>query len=295
VARNVALLLRDQTQTPAPAAAGGAAAAEHERTVAEVAEGAEPDSFWAALGGRGEYPPAREGGEEEAEARLFQCSNATGAFAVTPVAGFAQSDLDDEDVFLLHAGGGVFVWVGQQANAEEKRMAFETAGKFVQQLQPTRGGGGVGGGGDEGGDDGTPIMRVNAGTEPALFTQHFAGWDSDRMEKNKYEDPLALKARLLKEEEARVQALQEERAVEKREAEAQKAQALQESADAAALRSWSVEELQAVPLPAGVNPNAKEEYLTRDVFKQVFGVDKEDFRALPAWKRVNLRKKHNLF
>jgi villin 1 len=50
--------------------------------VAAVEEGSEPEEFWSALGGRGEYPHVKEGEELPKEPRLFQLSNATGTMKV---------------------------------------------------------------------------------------------------------------------------------------------------------------------------------------------------------------------
>ena len=62
-------------------------------------------------------------------------------------------------------------------------------------------------------------------------------------------------------------------------------------------RTYSLAELQAVntPLPKGVPPDCKEEFLSESGFKDVFGVARADFNALPGWKRASLKKKHGLF
>ena len=43
------------------------------------------------------------------------------------------------------------------------------------------------------------------------------------------------------------------------------------------------------------HPPAQEEYLSEQEFETVFGMDKEDFRAMPPWKRINLKKVKALF
>jgi hypothetical protein len=58
------------------------------RHVVEVEEGEEPESFWDALGGRGDYARGlgKAGGMDgEAPPRLFECSNRTGAFRAQEV------------------------------------------------------------------------------------------------------------------------------------------------------------------------------------------------------------------
>lgn len=42
------------------------------RTMSTVPEGSEPEGFWTALGGMGEYPEASEAEEVSQEPRLFQ-------------------------------------------------------------------------------------------------------------------------------------------------------------------------------------------------------------------------------
>jgi hypothetical protein len=39
----------------------------------------------------------------------------------------------------------------------------------------------------------------------------------------------------------------------------------------------------------------QEEYLSAAAFEKVFGMSKEAFAALPAWKRLDAKKKHGLF
>mmetsp|Transcript_96 Transcript_96/g.162 ORF Transcript_96/g.162 Transcript_96/m.162 type:complete len:545 (+) Transcript_96:55-1689(+) len=45
----------------------------------------------------------------------------------------------------------------------------------------------------------------------------------------------------------------------------------------------------------GVDPSKREEYLSDDAFKAVFGMSKEEFTKLPKWKRDKLKKEHKLF
>lgn len=47
--------------------------------------------------------------------------------------------------------------------------------------------------------------------------------------------------------------------------------------------------------PAATMPPPKEEYLSAEEFAVVFGMDREDYRALPPWKRINLKKQTQLF
>lgn len=47
--------------------------------------------------------------------------------------------------------------------------------------------------------------------------------------------------------------------------------------------------------PSDVDPTKKEEYLTDDVFRDVFGMDRQQFQGLPKWRRMLLKKSANLF
>ena len=48
-------------------------------------------------------------------------------------------------------------------------------------------------------------------------------------------------------------------------------------------------------IPDNVDPTKKEEYLSDQEFVQVFGMDREQFTAMPAWKQVNLKRSKQLF
>lgn len=47
--------------------------------------------------------------------------------------------------------------------------------------------------------------------------------------------------------------------------------------------------------PAGIDPSRKEEYLSPEEFKKVFGKTKEEFQAFPAWKKIREKKRLGLF
>ena len=94
--------------------------------VETVAEGAEPDAFWSAIGGKKDYAKFAEGEMPAGDPRLFQiCDVAAGGLgvAVEEIFNFCQDDLVDEDVMLLDVVNEVYLWVGTQANDNEKREA----------------------------------------------------------------------------------------------------------------------------------------------------------------------------
>ena len=58
---------------------------------------------------------------------------------------------------------------------------------------------------------------------------------------------------------------------------------------------YSWEELQARPLPPGVDPAKIETYLSDSVFMEKFKMSKEEFSACPRWKQVEMKKVSGLF
>jgi hypothetical protein len=42
-------------------------------------------------------------------------------------------------------------------------------------------------------------------------------------------------------------------------------------------------------------PHEREQFLAPDIFEVVFGMAKDDFTKLPAWKQSSLKKQHQLF
>ena len=58
------------------------------REIVQVAEGGEPEAFWAPLGGKGDYPQLAPGKAAPQEPRLFQASNATGVLRIDEVRSF---------------------------------------------------------------------------------------------------------------------------------------------------------------------------------------------------------------
>jgi hypothetical protein len=166
------------------------------RSVVTLVEGSEPDEFWEALGGRSEYPELGPGETVPREPRLFWATTAIGYFKVEEVDNFDQDDLVDDDVMILDTFTQVFVWIGSKATEEEKARGVEFATQYVETSAD----------GSRRIED-VPIIQVKAGSEPAIFTCHFHGWDYDLAQTNLFHDPY----------EARLQALAADKA--KREAE----------------------------------------------------------------------------
>ena len=98
------------------------------------------------------------------------CDAVVGGHGITveEVYNFAQDDLCDDDIMMLDTYREVFLWIGRGANENEKREAETFAASYVAAAAAT-----------DGRDKDTPIVKVSAGSEPALFTSNFSGWDSN--------------------------------------------------------------------------------------------------------------------
>ncbi len=251
------------------------------RNVENIKEGSEPEEFWATLGGKTDYPSIAPGQSAPRDHRLFSLSTATGNFKVEEVHNFDQSDLNNEDVFLLDTYNTVFVWVGGLSSAAEKEKSMEFAIKYVNEA-------------DDGRDLDCPIIRVNAGSEPSMFTCYFIGWSEAVAAANKYDDPYEKKVAELKaSQETKRSNLAKEEFV----AKAPVASTTTAAPVAAKATDGSTHSLESLKsgCPAGVDPTCKETYLDDATFKSVFNTDKAAFAALPKWKRDEQKKKAGLF
>ncbi|XP_051893060.1 gelsolin-like [Pristis pectinata] len=133
----------------------------------EVAEGSEPDEFWDILGGKANYrtSPRLKNKLDVHPPRLFACSNKTGRFIMEEVPGEqTQDDLATDDVMILDTWDQVFVWIGNDAQEEEKLEARASAKLYIETDPSNR-------------DKRTPIVIIKQGFEPPSFTGWFLGWD----------------------------------------------------------------------------------------------------------------------
>lgn len=235
------------------------------RTITKVEEGKETDAFWKPLGGKGDYNTGIDNGVADAEPRLFQASNGKSGFYVEEITNFSQEDLNDEDVMLLDTYSSLFVWVGSCSNKEEQQQAVEFAERYIKEV-------------DDGRDSDCPILRVCAGFEPILFTQHFVGWNP---------------ALGCSSNEAYLRKLKElgsafgSTAVEKIDSSAFAFKSGVTFAYAALKGKGNV--------PEGCDPANKEKYLSAEEFKTVFGMDASEFAKQPAWKVKQMKQSKDLF
>ncbi|XP_075055429.1 advillin [Mixophyes fleayi] len=244
-----------------------------------LAEGQETVQFWEILGGRAPYANDKRLQQAVADVhpRLFECSNKTGRFIVTEVTDFNQDDLNPTDVMLLDTWDQIFLWIGLEANAIEKKEASVTALDYLQTHPSAR-------------DPETPILTIKQGFEPPIFTGWFLAWDPYKWSGGKsYEE---LKKELG--DTAGIQRITRE---------------LNGVARSPIIPSTPVPQItssQYLPLdalkgkqidelPEWVDPTRKEMYLSDQDFVFVFGMTKGTFSAFPSWKQLNIKKELGLF
>jgi len=232
-----------------------------------IGEGAEPEAFWTALGGKEPYAAVKTGNEVAItkEPRLFQCTNAVGYFRVEEIFDYDQEDLIEDDVMILDTYQEVFVWIGKGANTEEKKKSLETA---VEYIKADKSGRTV---------NDTVLATIKQGFEPLNFTCHFFAWDAEKWSNGKtYEQ---IKAELTAAGKG-TEVLQT---------------SVQESLASLSKGEYSYAQLTSKSVPEGVDPTKKEQYLSEAEFKTVFGISKTEYNALPAWKAKPLKQKANLY
>lgn len=302
-----------------------AALSKRTRATFTVEEGDEDDAFWEFIGGRAEYASEPHLANAAVEPRLFWISNASGRVQAEEVFNFSQDDLLNEDVFILDIQSEVYVWIGAEANDEEKAHGAKIAVEYVNSATDGR-------------DKEQPILVIHAGHEPRIFTSFFHAWSPERAAKlaagGAYEDKFAnVNAGLGRVVGSSAGAsasagpagasssgggsgggMTRQRSVSNVVTDngfrrtGSKVMATRTGpppvVDARSLvapketpitsfHPYSV--LVERPLPAGVDPARAEMYMTDDEFASVMGMPKAAFTALPMWKKIDIRKKKNLF
>lgn len=181
-------------------------------------------------------------------------------------------------MFLLDTYTQLFVWIGSQSTEEEKTKALDFTAQYIREV-------------DDGRDSNIPIIRINAGQEPAMFTCHFLAWDAEYTAKRVFKDPYQAKLDALAAEKAKKTVVQTPAPAP---APTPAPAPVKSNASAAGKGKFSYEQLRD-GLPDGVEPTLKEEYLEDASFQTVFGMDRNSFKGLPKWKRDEAKKKKGLF
>uniref|UniRef100_A0A8C6USM8 Advillin n=1 Tax=Neogobius melanostomus TaxID=47308 RepID=A0A8C6USM8_9GOBI len=120
-----------------------------------VAEGQEPVEFWELLGGKAPYANDKKLQQvvPDQEPRLFECSNKTGASSFQR----SLSSLRTTSVFL---------WIGKEANEEERKEAVVTSQEYLRTHPGDR-------------DPDTPLYS-STGFRTPTFTGWFMAWDPNK-------------------------------------------------------------------------------------------------------------------
>jgi hypothetical protein len=262
-----------------------------------VEEGSEPEAFWSALGGKGEYSndPRLQSGD--VKARLFQCSDATSVFKVLEIHDFVQDDLDNDDVMILDGYSEVFVWIGTGSTEREKAMGVQVAHDYLKAAHDGR-------------PAHVPIYTVFAKDEPPQFSIYFLGWDEaaaksgedayirslNRMAQGGYLQMSTVATA----EVAAVKKAKEDYHAATKEGEAAPSAASSAPAPAAASAPasgaiYSFDRLKVKPTPEDVDPEHLERHLSAAEFQQFFKVAPEVFAGYPKWKQLRIKKDVGLF
>uniref|UniRef100_A0A665UI73 Macrophage-capping protein n=1 Tax=Echeneis naucrates TaxID=173247 RepID=A0A665UI73_ECHNA len=134
--------------------------ASDEEMEASVVFSSLPADFWSALGGKKDYQTSKSLQNMVKPPRL----NKIIQLYINEVPGdFTQSDLATDDVMILDTWEQIFLWVGKEANAEERKGAPKIAKDYIDS--------------DPSGRRGLPITTIKQGAEPPTFTGWFQAWD----------------------------------------------------------------------------------------------------------------------
>lgn len=130
--------------------------------VGPIAQGSEPEEFWAAVGGRGAIGPAVPDPEEPAPEpkKLWFLANEGAEFQEIASAQLPRAALDPDNIYVASDGHSKwFVWKGPGASKDEKRNCMRTINAALQAK-------------------GLPIQTeiINCGQETTAFKNCFTNW-----------------------------------------------------------------------------------------------------------------------
>uniref|UniRef100_A0A3B3E379 Supervillin n=1 Tax=Oryzias melastigma TaxID=30732 RepID=A0A3B3E379_ORYME len=257
-------------------------------TIHECDEGAEPPGFWEALGrkDRKAYDcMLQDPGKFNFTPRLFQLSSTSGDFVATEFfhpsgaadlvssLPFLQEDLYNAPqpaLFMVDNFHEVYLWKGWWPQDSEStgsaRIRWDADRKCAMQtvLQYCK----------EKNEKKPPkAYLIHAGLEPLTFTNMFPSWEhrEDVAEITEREAEVCNQIILVEDVLARL-----------------------------CQNSFPLSQLQARPLPEGVDPLRLEVYLSDQDFEVrettlALEMTREEYECLPGWKQVNLKKAKGLF
>ncbi|XP_072219434.1 supervillin-like isoform X1 [Leuresthes tenuis] len=252
-------------------------------TIHECDEGMEPPGFWEALGrkDRKAYDcMLQDPGKFNFTPRLFQLSSTSGDFVATEFfhpsrapelissLPFLQEDLYNAPqpaLFLVDNFHEVYLWQGWWPQDSEStgsaRIRWDADRKCAMEtvLQYCK---------EKNEKKPQKSYLIHAGLEPLTFTNMFPSWE--------HREDVA--------------------EITEREAEVCNQIILVEDVLARLCQNiFPLAQLQARPLPEGVDPLRLEIYLSDQDFEKALEMTREDYERLPGWKQVNLKKAKGLF
>ncbi|XP_056247535.1 supervillin-like isoform X9 [Seriola aureovittata] len=252
-------------------------------TIHECDEGVEPPGFWEALGrkDRKAYDcMLQDPGKFNFTPRLFQLSSTSGEFVATEFfhlsrapdlvssLPFLQEDLYNvaqPALFLVDNFHEVYLWQGWWPQDSEStgsaRIRWDSDRKCAMEtvLQYCK---------EKNEKKSQKSYLIHAGLEPLTFTNMFPSWEhrEDVAEITEREAEVCNQIILVEDVLARL-----------------------------CQNTFPLAQLQARPLPEGVDPLRLEIYLSDQDFEKALDMKREEYERLPGWKQVNLKKAKGLF
>ncbi|KAK4879724.1 hypothetical protein RN001_007870 [Aquatica leii] len=103
------------------------------------------------------------GNEHESKLRLYKCTEISGKYRVVEVkvGPLSQTDLNNNDVFIVDNGNDVWVWVGKKVKEKERSEALRNARGFVKKKNYP---------------NNTRVTRIVDEEEPVDFKMLFSNW-----------------------------------------------------------------------------------------------------------------------
>ncbi|XP_063742449.1 supervillin-like isoform X3 [Eleginops maclovinus] len=253
-------------------------------TIHECDEGVEPPGFWEALGrkDRKAYDcMLQDPGKFNFTPRLFQLSSTSGDFVANEFfhpsrapdlvssLPFLQEDLynapQQPALFLVDNFHEVYLWQGWWPQDSEStgsaRFRWDADRKCAMEtvLQYCK---------EKNDKKPQKSYLIHAGLEPLTFTNMFPSWEhrEDVAEITEREAEVCHQIILVEDVLARL-----------------------------CQNTFPLAQLQARPLPEGVDPLRLEIYLSDQDFEKALEMKREEYESLPGWKQVNLKKARGLF
>uniref|UniRef100_A0AAR2LMH2 HP domain-containing protein n=1 Tax=Pygocentrus nattereri TaxID=42514 RepID=A0AAR2LMH2_PYGNA len=265
----------------------GCKAQPHTRDVgctAECDEGTEPVGFWEALGRRDRKAydcMIHDLGKFNFTPRLYKLSSISGEFAAVEFIcpsrepnlvnsmPFHQEDLytaAQPALFLVDNHHEVYLWQGwwpqDSENTGSARIRWDSDRKCAMEtvLQYCQG--------KKNEKKPPKAYLIHAGLEPLTFTNMFPSWEhrEDIAEITEKEAEVCNQIILVEDVLARL-----------------------------CKTTYPLADLQARPLPEGVDPLRLEIYLSDEDFEKALEMTRSEYEALPGWKQVNMKKAKGLF